>query len=82
MSRRISTKKRFPERDSKYDNFLVSLLINRIMRCGKKLLSKRIISKAFEFIELKTSQSDKPAALVTEKLTFYDQVSMSSTFKT
>jgi small subunit ribosomal protein S7 len=57
MSRRISTKKRFPERDSKYDNFLVSLLINRIMRCGKKLLSKRIISKAFEFIELKTSQN-------------------------
>ena len=57
MSRRISTKKRFPERDSKYDNFLVSLLINRIMRCGKKLLSKRILSKAFEFIELKTSQN-------------------------
>ena len=29
MSRRISTKKRFPERDSKYDNLLVSLLVNR-----------------------------------------------------
>lgn len=57
MSRRISTKKRFPERDSKYDNFLVSLLINRIMRCGKKLLSKRIVYKAFDLIELKTNQN-------------------------
>jgi len=57
MSRRISTKKRFPERDSKYDNLLVSLLINRILRCGKKLLSKRIVYKAFEFIEFRTNQN-------------------------
>jgi small subunit ribosomal protein S7 len=57
MSRRISTKKRFPERDLKYNNFLVSLLINRILRCGKKLLSKRIVYKAFEFIEFKTNQN-------------------------
>jgi small subunit ribosomal protein S7 len=57
MARRISTKKRFPERDSKYNNFLVSLLINRILRCGKKLLAKRIVYKAFNFIELRTSQN-------------------------
>jgi small subunit ribosomal protein S7 len=57
MSRRISTKKRFPERDSKYDNLLVSLLINRILRCGKKLLSKRIVYKAFDFIEFRTNQN-------------------------
>lgn len=57
MARRISTKKRFPERDSKYNNFLVSLLINRILRCGKKLLAKRIVYKAFDFIELRTSQN-------------------------
>jgi small subunit ribosomal protein S7 len=56
MSRRISTKKRFPEKDSQYENFLVSLLINRILRCGKKLLSKRIIYKAFDFIKFKTNQ--------------------------
>jgi small subunit ribosomal protein S7 len=56
MSRRISTKKRFPEKDSKYENFLVSLLINRILRCGKKLLSKRIVYKAFEYIQTKTNQ--------------------------
>jgi small subunit ribosomal protein S7 len=57
MSRRISTKKRFPNRDSKYDNLLVSLLVNRILRCGKKLLSKRIVYKAFEFIEFRTNQN-------------------------
>jgi len=39
MSRRISTKKRFPERDFKYDNLLVSLLVNRILKKGKKRLA-------------------------------------------
>ena len=57
MSRRISTKKRFPDRDSKYDNLLVSLLINRILKNGKKLLAKRIVYKAFEFIEFRTNQN-------------------------
>jgi small subunit ribosomal protein S7 len=57
MSRRISTKKRFPQRDSKYDNLLVSLLINRILQKGKKLLAKRIVYKAFEFIEFRTNQN-------------------------
>ena len=57
MSRRISTKKRFPQRDSKYDNLLVSLLINRILKKGKKLLAKRIVYKAFEFIEFRTNQN-------------------------
>jgi len=57
MSRRISTKKRFPKKDLKFDNFLVSLLINRILKGGKKLLSKRIVSKAFEFIEFRTNQN-------------------------
>ncbi len=57
MSRRISTKKRFPQKDSKYDNLLVSLLINRILKKGKKLLSKKIVYKAFEFIEFRTNQN-------------------------
>nr|YP_009545403.1 ribosomal protein S7 [Mallomonas splendens]AYO28557.1 ribosomal protein S7 [Mallomonas splendens] len=57
MSRRISTKKRFPERDSKYDNLLVSLLVNRILKNGKKRLAKRIVYKAFEFVEYRTNQS-------------------------
>ena len=54
MSRRISTKKRFPKKDSKYDNLLVSLLVNRILKSGKKSLAKRIVYKAFELIEFRT----------------------------
>ena len=57
MSRRISTKKRFPQKDSKYDNLLVSLLVNRILKSGKKRLAKRIVYKAFELIEFRTNQS-------------------------
>jgi len=57
MSRRISTKKRFPEQDSKYENLLVSLLVNRILKNGKKRLAKRIVYKAFEFIEFRTNQN-------------------------
>jgi small subunit ribosomal protein S7 len=57
MSRRISTKKRFPEKDSRFDNLLVSLLINRILKCGKKRLAKRIVYKALEFIEFRTNQN-------------------------
>ena len=57
MSRRISIKKRFPDRDSKFDHFLVSLLINRILKCGKKRLAKRIVYKAFELIEFRTNQN-------------------------
>ena len=57
MSRRISTKKRFPKKDSKYDNLLVSLLINRILKSGKKRLAKRIVYKAFELVEFRTNQN-------------------------
>ena len=48
--------KRFPEKDSKYDNLLVSLLVNRILKSGKKRLAKRIVYKAFELIEFRTNQ--------------------------
>ncbi len=57
MSRRISTKKRFPEKDYKYDNLLVSLLINRILKKGKKRLARRIVYKAFELIEFRTNEN-------------------------
>lgn len=56
MSRRISTKKRFPEKDSKFDNLLVSLLVNRLLKNGKKRLAKRIVYKAFKLINTKTNQ--------------------------
>ena len=57
MSRRISTKKRFPKKDSKYDNLLVSLLINRLLKTGKKRLATRIVYKGFELIEFRTNQN-------------------------
>nr|QOU10601.1 ribosomal protein S7 [Pedospumella sp. Jangsampo120217C5] len=57
MSRRISTQKRFPEKDYKYDNLLVSILVNKILKSGKKRLARRIVYKAFELIEFRTGQS-------------------------
>jgi small subunit ribosomal protein S7 len=57
MSRRIYTKKRFPKKDSKYDNLLVSLLVNRLLKNGKKRLATRIVYKGFELIEFRTNQN-------------------------
>ena len=56
MSRRNISKKRFPEADSIYDSYLVSLLINRILKSGKKNLAQRIVNNAFDIIKLKTNQ--------------------------
>jgi ribosomal protein S7 len=36
MSRRNISKKRFPEVDSTYNSYLVSLLTQRILKSGKK----------------------------------------------
>lgn len=57
MSRRICTKKRFPLRDSTYDNFLVSLLINRILKKGKKELARRIVYKSLNLLKEKTKKN-------------------------
>jgi len=51
MSRKISMFKRYPKKDFKYDNFIVSLLINKILKNGKKRLARRIVYKAFQLIE-------------------------------
>lgn len=64
MSRRISTKKRFPQKDAKFETFLVSLLINRILKNGKKRLSRRIVYKSFALVENRTNQN---ALLILEK---------------
>jgi small subunit ribosomal protein S7 len=64
MSRRISTKKRFPQKDAKFETFLVSLLINRILKNGKKRLSRRIVYKSFTLLENRTNQN---ALLILEK---------------
>lgn len=56
MSRRNISKKRFPEPDSFYNSYLVSLLISRILKSGKKNLAKNIVYQAFEIIQKKTNQ--------------------------
>ncbi len=56
MSRRNISKKRFPEPDPVYNSYLVSLLICRILKSGKKNLAQRIVQEAFQIIKLRTNQ--------------------------
>jgi len=53
MSRRNISKKRFPQPDSIYNSYLVSLLITRILKSGKKTIAKKIVYEAFEIIKQK-----------------------------
>lgn len=57
MSRRISINKRFPEKDFNYDNLLVSLLVNRILKKGKKQLARRIVYKALNLVQEKINEN-------------------------
>jgi len=56
MSRRNISKKRFPQADSIYSSYLVSLLITRILKSGKKTIAKNIVYQAFEIIKKKTNE--------------------------
>jgi small subunit ribosomal protein S7 len=56
MSRRNISKKRFPQPDTFYNSYLVSLLIRRILRSGKKNLAKRIVYQCFEILKKKSKQ--------------------------
>jgi small subunit ribosomal protein S7 len=56
MSRRNISKKRFPQMDSIYNSCLVSLLITRILKSGKKTIAKTIVYQAFEIIKKKTNE--------------------------
>ena len=56
MSRRNISKKRFPEVDSTYNSYLVSLLTQRILKSGKKTVAKNIVNSAFEIIKTKTNE--------------------------
>ena len=59
MSRRNISKKRFPEADSVYNSYLVSLLITRILKSGKKTnedpleVFEKAIRKASPMVEVK-----------------------------
>ena len=56
MSRRNISKKRFPEADSTYNSYLVSLLTCRILKSGKKNLAQQIVNGAFDIIKAKTNE--------------------------
>ena len=56
MSRRNISKKRFPQPDTIYNSYLVSLLILRILKSGKKTIAKTIVYQAFEIIRQKTDE--------------------------
>lgn len=56
MSRRNISKKRFPDSDAIYNSYLVSLLISRILKSGKKTIAKKIVYDAFKIIKQKTNQ--------------------------
>jgi small subunit ribosomal protein S7 len=56
MSRRNISKKRFPEIDAIYNSYLVSLLITRILKSGKKTIATKIVYQAFDIIKKKTNE--------------------------
>ena len=51
MSRRSISKRRYPKPDATYNSTLVSLLISRILKSGKKTLSNSIIAETFALIQ-------------------------------
>ena len=56
MSRRNISKKRFPQPDAIYNSYLVSLLITRILKSGKKTIAKKIVYQAFDIIKKKVNE--------------------------
>jgi small subunit ribosomal protein S7 len=56
VSRRSSAVKRVPMADPKYNDVLVSRLVNVIMQDGKKTVAERIVHGAFAQIESKSGR--------------------------
>nr|YP_010530046.1 ribosomal protein S7 [Ulva tepida]UXW92144.1 ribosomal protein S7 [Ulva tepida] len=57
MSRRHRAKKRVISPDPYYDSILVHMLVNRIMKDGKKTLAYKIVYQTMELISEKTEQN-------------------------
>ena len=51
MSRRKVTKKKFPAPDCTYNSYLVTILISRILKSGKKTLAQTIVNETFDVIK-------------------------------
>ena len=56
MSRRRLSKKRIINNDYFYNNNIIQMLINRIMKKGNKTLARKIIYKSLKNIERSTNQ--------------------------
>ena len=54
MSRRKIIKKRFPKPEPVYNNYLVSILVSRLIKDGKKTLAQNIVCDAIDIIAYKT----------------------------
>ena len=54
MSRRTTAQKRFVPPDPVYNSRLVSMLIRRIMKSGKKSVASRLVYSAFQMVQDKT----------------------------
>ena len=63
MSRRKIIKKRFPKPDPVYNNYLVSILVSRLINDGKKTLAQNIVCDALDIIAYKT-ESDPNYSLI------------------
>lgn len=57
MSRRSSTEKKMGKSDPIYRNRLVNMMVNRILKHGKKSLAYRILYKAMKNIKQKTKKN-------------------------
>ena len=64
MSRKVGAQRALAEPDPIYKNRLVTLLVRRIMKSGKKSLAQKIVYNALEIISTKTEENP---VLVLEK---------------
>jgi len=57
MPRKIVLKTKLPQEDNKYKSILVSLLINKVLKNGKKLLAKSIVYTVLNNISIKSGKN-------------------------
>lgn len=57
MPRRYRPERREIEPDLRYDNVLVAMFVNRLMKKGKKSTARRLLYRSFDLIEERTGES-------------------------
>ena len=66
MSRRKLSKKKITNPDSIYNSTLISKIINKIMRKGKKSLSEKILYSTLE--KIKTTKNQDPIEIIKKSI--------------